>query len=175
MPNEKNKQIVKNLKEKLQKAKSITFADYTGLSAGDANDLRSKIKESNGETLVAKNTLMKVAIEESENKELQEAKNDLEGQIMTVFSYEDAIAPIKALFDFLEDKDFLNIKGAVIEGVYNTKEKVQQIKDIPSKEELLSKLVGSLNSPISGLVSVTSGVQRKFVQVLHSLSEKKEA
>ena len=104
MPSEKNTQIVKTLKEKLEKAKSVAFAEYTGLSAGDANELRAKIKEADGETLVAKNTLMKVAIEETKNKELKKTENDLEGQIMTVLSYEDSIAPIKAIFDFLKDK-----------------------------------------------------------------------
>jgi len=85
---------------------------------------------------------------------------------MTVFSYEDAISPIKAIFDFLKDKDFLNIKAAVIEGVYNNSQKVLAIKDIPSKEELLTKLIMSLNSPIVGFVNVTGGVQTKFVRVL---------
>jgi large subunit ribosomal protein L10 len=173
MPNQKNIQTVQNLKEKFSKATSVTFADYIGLSAKNAGDLRQKIKDGEGETLVAKNTLIKVAIEESTSEGLKKAKEDLTGQTLVILSYSDPIGPIKAIFDFTKDSESPRIKSAIVEGIYKDEQKVQEIKDIPSKEVLLARLVGSLNSPISGLVNTFSGVQRKFVYAIKAIADSK--
>lgn len=172
MPNEKNIQLVKNIKEKLEKARSITFADYVGISADQANTLRQKVKDAGGEVLVAKNSLLKVAIDEHGDKNLQEAKKDLKGSTMAVFGFADAIAPIKAVFDFAKNLEFPKIKSAIIEGIYNTAEKVEVIRTIPSREELLTKIVGRMSSPIVGFVTVLSGVQKKFVFAVNAIAKK---
>jgi len=172
MPNEKNKQLVKNIKEKLEKAKSITFTNYIGISSDQANQLRQKVKEAGGEVFVGKNTLMKVAIEESGDSNLKKTEKDLKGPTMAVFGFSDSIAPIKALLDFIKNVELPKIKSAIIDGVYNSAERVEEIKDIPSKEILYTKIVTSLNSPISGFVNVINGVQKKFVFAISAIAKK---
>ena len=173
MPNEKNKQFVKIIKDKLEKSKSVTFVDYVGLSSEQANQLRAQVKEVGGEVFVSKNSLMKVAMEETGDKNLKQSEKDLEGPVMTIFGFSDPIAPIKALFEFAKSIDLPKIKSAIIEGVYNTAEKVELIKNIPSREMLLAKFIGGLNAPITGFVSVMGGVQKKFAFAINAIAKKK--
>jgi large subunit ribosomal protein L10 len=173
MPNEKNIKLVKELKEKIETAKSITFTDYVGISAEQANTLRQKVKDAGGEVYVSKNSLLKVAIDEHGDKNIIEAKKDLKGPVMTIFGFTDSIAPIKAIFDFAKGIDLPKIKSAIIEGIYNSSDKVEVIRNIPSKEELLTRVVRGMNSPITGFVTVLGGVQRKFVFAVNAISKKK--
>ncbi len=172
MAQEKNKELVKNLREKVAKAKSITFADYRGLSAEAANDLRAKLKEQDSEIVIAKNTLLKVALKE-EKVETKGVENDLQGPTMAIFSFKDPVLPIKAIFEFAKKLELPKIKSALIEGEYADSSRVEAIRDIPSREQLLSKLVGSLKAPLSGLVGVAGGVQRKFVYAIDAIAKKK--
>jgi large subunit ribosomal protein L10 len=172
MPNAENKELVKILKEKISRAKSIVFTDYLGISAENANTLRRKIKENDGEVVIAKNTLIKVALKE-ENHDVSKVENDLKNSTAMVLSYKDAISPIKAIFDFAKTIEFPKVKSAFIEGAYYGKEKVEEIKTIPSKEQLLSRVVGGLQSPITGFVGVLGGVQRKFVYAINAIAQKK--
>lgn len=173
MPNEKKQDTVKDIKERLTRAKSITFTDYVGLSSEQANELRRQIKEAGGEVMISKNTLMKVALKETKNDNLGESEKDLKGPTMAVFGFSDAIAPIKALFEFAKNFELPRIKSSIIEGVYNNAEKVEILKDIPSREVLISKFIGGLNAPITGFVSVMGGVQRKFAFAINAIAKKK--
>jgi len=173
MPNDKNKKLVKNIKEKIEQAKSITFADYKGLTSDQVNDLRQKIKDADGETLVAKNTLIKVAIEESDQKALKESEKDMEGPTMAVFGFSDPISPIKALFDFAKNLELPKIKSAIIEGVYKSSEEVEVIKTIPTREQLLTRFVGSIHSPVSGFVLALNGIKGQFVFAINAIANKK--
>jgi len=100
MPSDKNIKLVEELKEKLSKAKSVAFIDYLGLTADQVNKFRQQIKDSEADAVVAKNTLIKIAIEENKDNALKEAIDDLKGPTMVIFSYNDPISPIKAIFDF---------------------------------------------------------------------------
>lgn len=173
MPKEQNIKVVKELKEKLGKAKSVAFIDYHGLSADKINDLRQQIKDSEAEALIVKNTLLKIAIEENGDKGLKEAINDLKGPTMAIFSFSDPISPIKTVFDFGAKLELPRVKSAVIEGKYNSEDQVQVIKDIPSKEELFARVVRGINSPISGFVLSLNGIKNKFVFVINDLAKKK--
>jgi large subunit ribosomal protein L10 len=173
MPNEKNQNKVKDIIKRLEKAKSITFADYIGLSSEQANQLRQQVKDAGGEIMISKNTLMKVALKETGNNNFSESEKDLEGPTMAIFAYSDPIAPIKALFEFAKNLDLLKVKSAIIEGVYKAADKVDEIKNIPSKDILLAKFIGGLNAPITGFVSVMGGVQRKFAYAMNAIAKKK--
>jgi large subunit ribosomal protein L10 len=171
MPNQENKDIVKNLKEKISKAKSITFADYLGLTAGQANDLRAKLKEADAEVVVAKNTLLKVALKD---EKVETADAELKGPTAAIFAFSDPIAPIKAVYEFTKKVEFPKVKFAIIEGLFTSGSQVEIIKDLPSKEQLLGQVVGGLKSPLSGFVNVLGGVQRKFVYALNAIADKKK-
>ena len=173
MPNTLKKEAVKNLRSKLSKAKSLILTDFTGLNANQSNDLRKKIANSGGEVLIAKNSLIKIALKE-EKIESKELNNDFEGQTATIIAYEDAVAPIKVLFEFIRTLEVPKIKSALIDGVYNTKQMVEVLSKLPSRTELLTKVVTSLKSPLAGIVNVLSGPQRKLVYVMQAISEKKK-
>lgn len=173
MPNAKNIQIVSELKEKVKNAKSIVFADYRGLKADDINTLRSKIRENDAEVVVAKNTLLKAALKE-ENVKVDLLEKDLKGPTTAIFSYKDPVSPIKILVEFAKKLELPKIKSAVIEGVYADSAKVEEVSNIPSKEILISRMIGGLKSPLSGLTNTLSGVQRKFVYAINAIKNNKE-
>ena len=152
MPNTKKIQTVEELREKIKKAKSITFADYLGLSADNINDLRAKALENDTEVEVAKNTLLKVALKE-ENIDTDSLENDLKGPTAAFFSYGDPIAVIKTIFAFAQQTEILS--------------------NLPSRDELIAQTVWGLKSPLSGLVNTLGGVQRKFVYALSAIKDKK--
>lgn len=171
MPNQKNTDKLNTLKDELSKAKSVIFAEYHGLDANKVNQLRSRIKESGAEFTVAKNTLLKIALDEK--KSPKEAGDQLEGPVATIFAYEDAVAPIKALADFAKEFELPTVKGGIIDGEFASAEKINVLSNLPAREELLARLVGTLNSPLSGLVNTLSGNQRKLVYVLSAIAEKR--
>jgi large subunit ribosomal protein L10 len=173
MPNNKNLKIVEELKNKIEKSKTILFADYRGLSAEQINELRSKIKNEGGEVVVAKNTLIKEALKQN-NIDTKVLDNDLKGPTTAVFSYDDEISNIKTIVEYAKDTELPKVKSALVEGVYANSSKVLEISEIPSKEELVARLVGGLKSPLSGLTNTLGGVQRKFVYAVNAIKTKKE-
>lgn len=173
MPNDINKELVKTLKDKLSKAKSVVFTDYLGIKSGDANLLRQKMKENDAEMVVAKNTLLKVAIAEQKNAGMTKAEKDLEGSTAAIISYSDPINAIKAFFDFTKTMEYPKVKSAVIDEDYFDANQVQAIKTLPSKTELLTRLVVTMKSPLNGFARVLNGVQTKFVYAINEISKSK--
>jgi large subunit ribosomal protein L10 len=171
MPNEKNKNIVKEIKENLEKAKSVIFVDYLGLSADNVSEFRQKMKECDASVVVAKNTLIKKAAEEE--KGIKELEKDLDGPTMAIFSFSDPLSPIKAIYEFAKKFELPKTKSALVEGTYKNAFEVEELKDIPSKEELLGRFVGSLGSPVSKFVFALGGIQSKFVFAVNAIANKK--
>lgn len=169
MPNTKNVQKVKDISQKVEKASSITFFEYKNLGSNAVNDLRRKIEQVSAEILVAKNTLVKIALG---NKRAEEG--DLKGQTAVLFSFGDSVAPLKVLFDFAEKFKSLKIKGAFIDGTYYNDQTVAQISQLPSKLELVSKILNEFKNPLYGLVNVLGGTRNKFVYALSAVAKKKE-
>ena len=172
MPNTKKLQTVEELREKIKKAKSITFADYLGLSADNINDLRAKALENDTEVEVAKNTLLKVALKE-ENIDTDSLENDLKGPTAAFFSYGDPIAVIKTIFAFAKTNTLPRVKAAIVDGKYNNAQQTEILSNLPSRDELIAQTVWGLKSPLSGLVNTLGGVQRKFVYALSAIKDKK--
>ena len=173
MPNNKNLQAVQELREKVKKAKSIVVTDYKGLSANEVNDLRQKVRDSGAEISVAKNSLLEIALKE-EGYNTQEIAQDLKGPSATVFSYEDAINPIKALFEFAKKSELPKVKAGFVEGTYLNGVGMESISKLPSKMELIAKVLGTMKSPLSGLVNSLSGTNKKVVYALAEIAKKKE-
>lgn len=173
MPNQKNKDNLTELKEKVAKAKSMTFVDYMGLKANDFNNFRSKVREDAGESVIARNTLVKIALNE-EGYTNEEIDTLLKGPTAVIFSYEDPIATIRTIYKTSKELELPKVKFALVEGTYATSEEVQVLSELPSKEELIAKVVGGLKSPLSGIVNVLGGTQRQFVTVLSEIAKSKE-
>ena len=172
MPNDKNKQEIASLREKISKAKSIIFTNYVGLNSNNVNSLRQTMKTAGAEVTVTKNTLMKLALKEEKIK-AAELENDLTGPTAIVFSYGDSIKSIKALFDFIKKNDLPKVKSAIFEGQYTDADRVQILSKLPAREQLISQFIGDLKSPLRGVVGVLNGVQKKFVYAISAIANNK--
>ena len=172
MPNEKNKQAVKDLREKLASAKSVIFAHYHGLSASEVGNLREELKQNSNEILVTKNTILKIALKEEGYEE--DLSKTLQGPVATVIGYEDELSPLKTLTDFAKEKELPNIQAGFIEKTFTLKEKLEELAKIPSKEVLIAKMIGGFKSPIIGIVNVLGASQKNFVYALSQIANTKK-
>ncbi len=164
---------VKQLKDRLGKIKAAVFTNFDGLSVKEATELRNELRARGIEYTVVKKTLLKVALKQAglDNISIDEYR----GGLGMAFGYEDEIAPAKTLYTFAKTHPALKLIGGIYNKQAMNKAEVLQMANLPSKEELLSKLVWLLNYPMSGLVTVLSGVMKNFVYALQAIKDKKTA
>jgi large subunit ribosomal protein L10 len=160
---------VENLTESIKSAKSAAFIDYQGLDAAQNNELRQKIKKTGGSMQVAKNTLLKKALENVGIK----LEKDIDGPTALVLAQEDQITPLKAVNDMAEELEKPKFKFGVLDGEFLPLEKIKKLVNLPDKKTLLSMLVNSLNSPLVNLVNALEFNQRKLVLVLKQVAKEK--
>ncbi len=142
--------IVENLKEKIAGQKAMIFVDFTGLKVKDLSILRKKLKAANNELKVVKKTLIGLIFKKS-GFEIEAKK--LKGEIALIFGYGDEISPAKATYQFSQENPNLKILGGFFEKKFREGAEIITLAQLPSKEELLAKLVGSISAPISGFVN----------------------
>lgn len=169
MPTQEKAQVIDDLAEQLSKAKLAILTDYRGLSVAGLQNLRATLRPLNADFRVAKNTLTRIAAEKAGIEGLLPM---LDGPLALVLAYDDVVAPSKAIADFARTSRILTIKGGVLDNRIVSAAGIEELATLPSREELLGKLLGTLNSPIQGLVNVLSGPSRSFVQVLNAYAEK---
>jgi len=167
---EQKVKTVADLKDKLSRASGMVLANYHGLSVSQIQELKKSLKESDAEFVISKNTLISRAAEEAK-KEIP--GEQLEGPTAILFAFGDALASIKKLADFIKQYQLPEIKIGDLEGRVISKDEVLSLAKIPSKQELYAKVVGSLNSPIYGLVTALSGNFRNLVYVLKQVENSK--
>ena len=153
--------VVDEIKELLDGAQSMVLVDYRGLTVAQDTSLRKELREAGVSYKVYKNTLIKRAVEGTEFEPLTV---DLEGPTAVAVSKTDATAPARILAKAAKGADALEIKSGVVEGTYYDNKAIMTIANIPSREELLSKLLGSMQSPIAN-----------FARVIKQIAEQKEA
>ena len=170
MPNKKNISNVKELTDKLSRAKSIYFTDYLGLNVSEVTNLRKKFFDSNVEYLVVKNTLLKIA---SDLNKISLDDELFSGSTAVAISYDEPVLAAKVLKDFLKDHDLPSIKGVLFEGSYLPASEFEKIASLPSKEESLTKIVVMLKSPVQNIVNLLNSPMVKLVNVLNGLKETK--
>lgn len=158
---ERKKVVVEEIKERFDRAKSAVVVDYRGLSVEDANTLRKNFREAGVEYKIYKNNLIKLAIQGTEFETLNA---DLTGPNAIAFGFEDPVVPAKIVKDFAANNPNLELKAGVIEGTYYNLDQIKVIADIPSREVLIGKLLGSFKAPISN-----------FAYLLQAISDSKEA
>ena len=152
MANEKiiaqKQEEVSKLAEKIKSAKLVLLTDYRGITVTDVTELRAKLRESNTEYSVLKNNITRRALAEAGIEGLDEA---LIGPTAVILNSEDYLAPIKTVYNYVKDNDFYKIKAGIIEGKLVSVEEIMTLAKLPSREELLSKLAGSLLGTIAKL------------------------
>ena len=168
---EKKEKIVSDLTDKFKKGRVEVLTDYSGLSVADITDLRKKAREKGIDYKIAKNTLFKIA---AKNAGISDDENAFNQPIAIAFGYGDEVDTPKVLKEFSDSNENLQIIGGIIEGNYVSREKILQLANLPSREELYAKIVGSLSSPLRGLLSVIQGNLRGLVFVLNQYKEKVE-
>ena len=159
--------VVEEMKEKLQSAQGAVFVGFSGLIVADG-----KFREGGVEYKVVKNTLTRIAADELGFNDLDAV---LEGPTAIAYSAEDTVAPAKILKDFIKETktEALTVKAGIADGQVIDAAAVEALASLPSREELLAKLVGSMQAPISGLVNVLQGNIRNMVYVLDAVRAKK--
>ena len=141
--------IIDEIKEKLDGAQSAVVIDYMGINVAQADAMRKKLREANVDYTVYKNTLVKRAIAGTEFEGLAEV---LDGPSALAISKDDATAPARVLNEVIKDFKKMEFKAGVVEGNFFDKDGIQTIADIPSRDVLLAKFLGSIQSPVSKAV-----------------------
>lgn len=162
--------VVKELTDKFSSAKSLVVTDYLGLNVAEMTELRSQLREAGVEFKVVKNTLATIAANDVEMEEMTEY---FSGPTAIAFGEDDAVSPAKVLVEFAKDHEVLEVKAGLLNGELISKEKVESLAEIPSREELLAKAFASMKAPLTGLVNVLQGNIRGLVQVLNQIKEEK--
>lgn len=157
------------LDEKVKRAKTIAFVDYHGLTVGQISSLRDKIREAGGEMTVAKNTLVKRAL--LLNK-LPDTSRGLAGPTATVFSYEDEVAPIKAIADSIKLTGLPKFKFGFFGQNILDAAGLENLAKIPGREILQGQVVGIIAAPLKGIVNVLNVNLRNLAVVLDQIAKK---
>lgn len=152
--------IVDEIKAKVDGAASVVLVDYRGVNVAQDTELRKALREAGCEYKVYKNTLMRRAFEGTDFAQFDE-NGLLDGPSSIAISKDDATAAIRILSKAAKTANALEFKGAIVEGTYYDAEGVKTLANIPSRDELISKLLGSLQSPITNLARVLKQIAEK--------------
>ncbi len=163
--------LVEEIKEKIENAESLVLVDYRGLNVEQVNELRSEYRKAGVDYKVYKNTMMRFAFK---NLGYDDMVEFLAGPSAVAFGMEDPVSAAKVTQKYVKETEKLVIKAGLVDGRIISVEEVEALAKLPSKEELVGKALGSLNSPIQGLATVLSGTVKGLAVALNAIAEKKE-
>lgn len=169
---EAKKQIVTDLAGKMEKAKGMVFYDYRGLTVAEVTELRNQFRAAGVEYRVIKNSMLKRAADSLNISGLDE---HLSGPTAVAFGYNDPVAPAKVLVEFVKKVKKTEIKTGVLNGKVISIASVNSLAELPSREQLLAQLAGTLNAPIAGFARTLSGIISKLGYALNAVKEQKGA
>jgi large subunit ribosomal protein L10 len=161
---------VQAITERFQAAQSMVMADYTGLTVHQMTEFRAKCRELNIDCRVVKNRL---AMRAADAAELSFLKDHLKGPTALVFGPESQVGPAKLVVEFAKDNDKMQVKGGLVDGQYLDADQVLALSKVPSMDELIAKMMGSINSPASGLVGTVNGVVGALCRAIDAVSKQK--
>ncbi len=152
-------QLVNELTEKLKKAQSVIMFDYRGLTVSEVTELRAQMRKAGNEYVIVKNSMVEracdiVGIDES-------VKEMLKGPSAFAIGYEDAVSPAKILKDTVKKLKKCEIKGGIVNGKVTNAAGIDALAELPPKEVLIARMLGSMMSPISGLAIVLDQIAKK--------------
>jgi large subunit ribosomal protein L10 len=163
--------IVETLHEKFSRARAVLLTDFRGLNMSSMDKLRGQLREASVEYQVVKNTLLTRA---SDGTDMALLKEHFFGPCAVALSYDDPVAPARILMKFSEDNSALEVKAGVVEGQAVDPAGIERLSKLPSHEVLLAQLLSLMNVPVTGLVTVLSGVLRSFICVIEAIKRQKE-
>lgn len=172
MPTARKQDLIDEIKGKLEGSQSVIMADYRGLTVKEMGLLRTKLREAGAEVKVYKNTLTQIAVRELD---LPNMDAYLDGPTAFVFSAEDPVAPAKALTGFMKDHKALELKGGFVQNALVDAEGVKAIATLPSREELIAKLMGTMVNPVRSFMAMCNAPAGAFARVVKAVADQKAA
>jgi len=170
MPRPEKIAEVKAIAERFQSARSIVMADYTGLTVAQMTQFRSQCRAQNVECRVVKNRLAIIAADEAD---LAVIKDHLKGPTALVLGPESQVDPAKIVIEFAKTNEKLTVKGGILDGQYLDAQQVEALSKIPSKDELIAQMMGSINSPLTGIAGTVNGVMSALARALDAVAKQK--
>ncbi|MBI4990570.1 50S ribosomal protein L10 [Candidatus Gottesmanbacteria bacterium] len=171
--NPKKVDTVAALKDKLTKTKAFFITDYRGLTHQQLEQLRKALKKVEAEFVIAKNTLMRIAMKQFDNETMKQLEVELNNPTATFFAFGDEISAIKELSNFIKNTQLPKIKIGLFSGKLATEADFSKLASIPGRNELLTMLAIRLKSPLFGLHYALNWNLQKFVMVLSNIKSKK--
>lgn len=165
---EQKGKILESLKEKIGLQKVVLFVDLAGVKVKDLSGLRKKLRQIEAKLTVAKKTLAKIALKE---KGIDVDTKKLQGEIGFIFGFKDQVLPAKAVYDFAKYNKNMKILGGLFENKLIDTDEVNTLALLPSREELLGRLVGTIAGPMSGTLNVLQGNIRGLVYALSAIKK----
>jgi large subunit ribosomal protein L10 len=172
MPTAQKEQLVEEIKDRFAGSQAVLLADYRGLSVKELQQLRVKLREAGAELTVYKNSLTEIAMRELA---LPSMTDYLAGPTAFIFSTDDPVAPAKALTAFAKEHKALELKGGLVENQVVDSEAVKAIAMLPSRDELIAKLLGTMINPIVGFARVLNGPVEAFARTVAAVADQKAA
>ena len=163
---------VSQIKEKVDKAQVAIVTEYKGYTVEEITSLRRSLQKEDGDYMVTKNTLAKLAIKGTPYEVLADL---LKGPIAIAFGYGDQVAPAKALSNFIKDTKKGEILAAAMDGKLLSAAEAKALANLPSKAEIYAKMLGCINSPASGIVGGINGVMSALVRAVAAVRDTKKA
>ncbi len=173
MNRSEKEQIIATVKEKAARAKSMFFADFTGITVEEITELRREFRKSNVEYQVVKNTLARKALESVGGYD--KVLDRLVKPTAIAFGYDDPLAPAKIIKKFREKNEKLSVKICVVEREVFEGKQLDELAKLPSRNEMIAGILGTIQAPISGVVGAINAVVRDLVSVIDAIEKKKAA
>jgi large subunit ribosomal protein L10 len=170
MNRDEKAQMISDFSEAVGKATNAFLIDFKGITVPQVTELRKQIRETGSEYVVMKNTLALIAVKDSP---LTALSKQFTGMTAVAFNSTDAVALAKVLTKFAKDVPTVQFKGAMLAGQVLPASEIQNIANLPSREELVSKLLYLMQHPLRGLATVLSGTMRNFAVVLDQIAKQK--
>lgn len=171
MNREEKAKIIEQLNKKAKEASIALVTDFRGLKVEDMEQLRSRLREQNIDFQVVKNTLARMALEGSPHNVIKDGFRDC---CAIAFGYDDPIVASKVLVNFAKKNKNFELRFASFQGEYLTPEKINDLSQLPSREELLSRFLRTCNAVPTNFVSLLGNVMRNFLYALNGIKEQKE-
>ena len=162
---------VEAIAERMRGAQSMILADFSGLTVAQMTVFRTSCREKSVECRVVKNRLARIAADDAE---IPAIKEHLAGPTAIMFGPESQVEPAKIIVEFAKENEAMKIKGGILDGAYLDPNEVVALSNTPSKDELIAKMMGSINSPAGGLAGALSAVMGGLARTIDAVAKQKE-
>lgn len=163
--------IIDDLQQKAERASIALVTDFKGLKVEEMNELRVKLRENNVDYKVVKNTLGRIALQDSSHEVI---KDELKQCCALAFGYDDPVVAAKMLVDFAKKSKKFTVRFGSLQGKYLSAEDITELSKLPGREELIAKMLGTFNAVPTNFVGLFANLLRNFLYALNGIKEQKE-